>query len=157
MVSADPSGTAERWLGPSDLRFLLTIDGRLFETEAATPCRVNTDGDLWFSPFRDRIRAARQCQGCPFVGRCGYNAVVSRATHGVWGGEFSERFFRPTGRGKRPTLERWSPIPKKQPTSRRSAKCGGYSSIPNPLSEGNSSTGSPSSTNPLPATAGYGR
>jgi WhiB family redox-sensing transcriptional regulator len=24
---------------------------------------------------------------CPFLGRCGYNAVVSRATHGVWGGE----------------------------------------------------------------------
>src|SRR6201987_5718487 len=37
-------------------------------------------------------------------------------------------------------------IPKKQPTSRRSAKCGGYSSIPNLLSEGNSSSGSPSST-----------
>lgn len=81
------STEAERRLGPSDLHYLLTIEGRLFETEAATPCRVNTDGDLWFSPFRDRIQAARQCQGCPFVGRCGYNAVISRATHGVWGGE----------------------------------------------------------------------
>lgn len=26
------------------------------------------------------------CLDCPFLGRCGYNAVVSRATHGVWGG-----------------------------------------------------------------------
>jgi len=69
------------------MHHLLTIDGRLFETEAATPCRVNTDGDLWFSPFRDKIQAARQCRLCPFLGRCGYNAVASRATHGVWGGQ----------------------------------------------------------------------
>ena len=48
-----------------------------------------------------------------------------------------------TGGSTRPTLERWSPIPKKQPTSRRSAKCGAYSSITNPLSEGNSSSGLP--------------
>jgi len=31
-------------------------------------------------------QAARMCQECPFLDRCGYNAVVSRATHGVWGG-----------------------------------------------------------------------
>jgi WhiB family transcriptional regulator, redox-sensing transcriptional regulator len=74
-------------LGPSDFQHLLTMGGRLFETDAATPCRVHRDGDLWFSPFRDRERAARMCQRCPFVGRCGFNAVVSRATHGVWGGE----------------------------------------------------------------------
>jgi acyl-CoA reductase-like NAD-dependent aldehyde dehydrogenase len=62
-----------------------------------------------------------------------------------------------TGRGRSaPTLARWSPIPKKHPTSRRSAKCGEYSSTPNPLSEGNSTTGSRSSTNPSPAIAGYG-
>jgi hypothetical protein len=42
---------------------------------------------LWFSPFCDRERAARQCGQCPFLGRCGYNAVAARATHGVWGGE----------------------------------------------------------------------
>jgi class 3 adenylate cyclase len=54
------------------------------------------------------------------------------------------------------TLARWNPIPKKHPTSRRSAKCGGWSSIPNPLSEGNFTTGSPSSMNPLPARAEYG-
>lgn len=78
-------------LGPSDLHHLLTVGGRLFETEAVTPCRresARADGrDLWFSPFRDREQAARMCQDCPFLGRCGYNAVISRATHGVWGGE----------------------------------------------------------------------
>src|SRR5438105_4669178 len=73
-------------LGSSDLQALFTVEGPLFETEEQTPCRVST-GDLWFSPFRDRERAARQCQQCPFLGRCGYNAVASRATHGVWGGE----------------------------------------------------------------------
>jgi WhiB family transcriptional regulator, redox-sensing transcriptional regulator len=77
-------------LGPSDFQHLLTGGGRLFETEAMTPCRRETSRpegrDLWFSPFRDREQAARMCQDCPFIGRCGYNAVVSRATHGVWGG-----------------------------------------------------------------------
>lgn len=77
-------------LGPSDLHHLLTVGGRLFETDAITPCRrhLRTGGrDLWFSPFRDREQAARMCQDCPFIGRCGYNAVISRATHGVWGGQ----------------------------------------------------------------------
>jgi WhiB family redox-sensing transcriptional regulator len=77
-------------LGTSDLQRLLSADqARLFETEAATPCRVGSDADkdLWFSPFRDRERAARRCLDCPFLGRCGYNAVATRATHGVWGGE----------------------------------------------------------------------
>lgn len=74
-------------LGPSDFQHLLAVGGRLFETDAATPCRLHRGRDLWFSPFRDRERAARLCQSCPFLGRCGYNAVVSRATHGVWGGE----------------------------------------------------------------------
>ena len=77
-------------LGPSDFQHLFTVGGRLFETEATTPCREAArpgNRDLWFSPFRDREQAARMCQDCPFVGRCGYNAVVSRATHGVWGGQ----------------------------------------------------------------------
>src|SRR3954451_18154957 len=74
-------------LGPSDLAHLLTLGGRLFLTEAATPCRDGAaDRDLWFSPYRDREQAARRCLDCPFLGRCGYNAVLSRATHGVWGG-----------------------------------------------------------------------
>ena len=86
-TSINPNSGAR--LGASDFQRLLTVDGRLFETEAATPCRVkfNPDHDLWFSPFRDRERAAKQCMSCPFLGRCGYNAVASRATHGVWGGE----------------------------------------------------------------------
>jgi len=76
-------------LGAGELQRLLQIDGRLFETTAATPCRINygSGHDLWFSRFRDRERAAKQCMACPFVGRCGYNAVASRATHGVWGGQ----------------------------------------------------------------------
>lgn len=78
-------------LGPSDFQHLLTVGGRLYETEAITPCRQHRNPshgrDLWFSPFRDREQAARMCLDCPFLGRCGYNAVVSRATHGVWGGE----------------------------------------------------------------------
>jgi transcription factor WhiB len=75
-------------LGLSDFHHMLASDGRLFRTDAQTPCHFQDPGrDLWFSPFRDRERAARQCLGCPFLGRCGYNAVASRATHGVWGGE----------------------------------------------------------------------
>lgn len=77
-------------LGVSDLQRMLTADRRrLFETDVQTPCRTDdpTQRELWFSPFRDRERAAHRCLDCPFVGRCGYNAVASRATHGVWGGE----------------------------------------------------------------------
>lgn len=77
-------------LGLSDLQRMLTAGRRrLFDTDAQTPCRAEDSAqrELWFSPFRDRERAARHCLDCPFLGRCGYNAVVSRATHGVWGGE----------------------------------------------------------------------
>jgi WhiB family transcriptional regulator, redox-sensing transcriptional regulator len=73
----------------SSLDRISTIEGRPFETEDITPCRQTKPGpddDLWFSPFRDKIRAIRACKGCPFIGRCGYNAVVNRATYGVWGG-----------------------------------------------------------------------
>jgi WhiB family redox-sensing transcriptional regulator len=62
---------------------------RLFETTEPRPCAITKPGpgnDLWFSTDRSRERAARLCQRCPFIGRCGYNAVASRATHGVWGG-----------------------------------------------------------------------
>jgi WhiB family redox-sensing transcriptional regulator len=65
------------------------VDGRPFETDAITPCRQTRpgpDNDLWFSPFRDKIHAIRACRECPFIGRCGYNAVVNRAQYGVWGG-----------------------------------------------------------------------
>lgn len=58
---------------------------RLYRTDQPTPCSLR-DGDLWFSPFKDRIHAVRACQTCPFIGRCGYNAVVAREEYGVWGG-----------------------------------------------------------------------
>ena len=68
----------------------------LFYSEEPTPCNERTphrsaedpdatEDDLWFDSRRT-IRATRQCADCPFRGRCGYNAVVVRATHGVWGG-----------------------------------------------------------------------
>lgn len=89
MTTAHTGTNSGARLGANDFERLMTVDGRLFETEALTPCRmnVNPDHDLWFSPFRDRERAAKACKTCPFIGRCGYNAVASRATHGVWGGE----------------------------------------------------------------------
>jgi WhiB family transcriptional regulator, redox-sensing transcriptional regulator len=60
---------------------------RLYRTDEPTACSDSLGyGDLWFSPFKDRIHAVRACQSCPFIGRCGYNAVAVRATHGVWGG-----------------------------------------------------------------------
>jgi WhiB family transcriptional regulator, redox-sensing transcriptional regulator len=73
----------------SGLDRTVAIEGRPFETEAITPCRQSRpgpDNDLWFSPFRDKVRAVRACKRCPFIGRCGYNAVVARAQYGVWGG-----------------------------------------------------------------------
>jgi WhiB family redox-sensing transcriptional regulator len=73
----------------SSLDRIMAIEGRPFRTEAITPCLKtppSPDDDLWFSPFRDKIRAIRACKGCPFIGRCGYNAVVTRAQYGVWGG-----------------------------------------------------------------------
>lgn len=66
----------------------MAIEGRPFETEGPTPCRTAAaaDRELWFSPFRDRVRAARACKSCPFIGRCGYNAVLGREQYGVWAG-----------------------------------------------------------------------
>jgi WhiB family redox-sensing transcriptional regulator len=72
--------------------FEQAIEVRLYKTEAVTPCqtidprRARNGQDLWFSPFKDKIHAVRACQPCPFIGRCGYNAVAGRETHGVWGG-----------------------------------------------------------------------
>ncbi len=56
---------------------------RLFYTDQPTPCAANPD--LFFNPHAQR-RAITQCNGCPFRGRCGYNAVAVGATHGIWGG-----------------------------------------------------------------------
>ena len=42
---------------------------------------------MWFGDaVGGRDRAVTACQGCPFRGRCSYNAVAARATHGIWGG-----------------------------------------------------------------------
>jgi WhiB family transcriptional regulator, redox-sensing transcriptional regulator len=51
---------------------------RLFQTDEPTPCRDNPK--LFFDPRRKR-RATAQCTPCPFVGRCGYNAGTTGATH----------------------------------------------------------------------------
>lgn len=65
---------------------------RTYCTELMTPCRTvdpnraRNGPELWFSQFKDRILAVRACQDCPFIGRCGYNAVASREEFGVWGG-----------------------------------------------------------------------
>jgi WhiB family redox-sensing transcriptional regulator len=68
------------------------IEVRLYRTSEPTPCqavdprRTRNGQELWFSQFKDRIFAIRACQGCPFIGRCGYNAVAAREEYGVWGG-----------------------------------------------------------------------
>ena len=73
------------WTGRSRDR-TWAIEGRPFETEGPTPCRTAENTELWFSPFKDRVHAVRQCKACPFIGRCGYNAVAAREEYGVWGG-----------------------------------------------------------------------
>ncbi|PJE24505.1 MAG: hypothetical protein CK431_05575 [Mycobacterium sp.] len=57
---------------------------RLFHT-ADTELACRQHPDMFFNPHRMR-RAVSLCAGCPFRGRCGYNAVATGATHGVWGG-----------------------------------------------------------------------
>jgi WhiB family transcriptional regulator, redox-sensing transcriptional regulator len=65
---------------------------RLYHTSEPVPCqtidpnRTRNGQELWFSRFKDRILAVRACQDCPFIGRCGYNAVAAREEYGVWGG-----------------------------------------------------------------------
>lgn len=57
---------------------------RLFHsTDLVLPCHGRRE--MFFNP-RYFGRARRLCAGCPFLGRCGYNAVATGATHGVWGG-----------------------------------------------------------------------
>jgi WhiB family redox-sensing transcriptional regulator len=67
---------------------------RLFVFDEPTPCQSEDadDRELWFAdPTRpggvqERELAVMACQACPFRGRCAYNAVAVRATHGVWAG-----------------------------------------------------------------------
>lgn len=63
--------------------FQLPTDVRLFYTNQDLACRQ--DPELFFDARR-RHRAIKRCAECPFLGRCGYNAVATGATHGVWGG-----------------------------------------------------------------------
>jgi WhiB family redox-sensing transcriptional regulator len=105
MTGTDPTATPPtREARVND--FEQEIEVRIFHTDAATPCRTNDPRrsrnglDLWFSPFKDKVFAVRACQRCPFLGRCGYNAVAGRESHGVWGG-----VALPGGKGKIDDLE----------------------------------------------------
>jgi WhiB family redox-sensing transcriptional regulator len=105
MASTEPKTTpSTREARVND--FEQEIEVRIFHTDAATPCRTvdprraRNGLDLWFSPFKDKVFAVRACQSCPFLGRCGYNAVAGRETHGVWGG-----IALPGGKGKLEDLQ----------------------------------------------------
>ncbi|MGE2817916.1 WhiB family transcriptional regulator [Mycobacterium heidelbergense] len=63
--------------------FQMRAEVRLFQTSQDLACQE--DPELFFNP-RTKHRAIRRCAECPFRGRCGYNAVATGATHGVWGG-----------------------------------------------------------------------
>lgn len=63
--------------------FQMRADVRLFQTSQALACRE--DPEMFFNP-RTKHRAIKRCNECPFRGRCGYNAVATGATHGIWGG-----------------------------------------------------------------------
>lgn len=78
-TSADDSPTVARPFAS----FRLRADVRLFNTSQDLACQE--DPELFFDARR-RHSAVKQCAECPFRGRCGYNAVATGATHGVWGG-----------------------------------------------------------------------
>jgi WhiB family transcriptional regulator, redox-sensing transcriptional regulator len=57
-----------------------------FVPDKPTPCHGNhADPETWHN-YRRPGRAIAICKTCPFIGRCGYNAVAAGATHGVWAG-----------------------------------------------------------------------
>ncbi len=63
---------------------------RTFICKQPTPCQslpLEESDELWFASDTKYRRAERMCAACPFIGRCAYNAVVTRATHGVWAGQ----------------------------------------------------------------------
>jgi WhiB family transcriptional regulator, redox-sensing transcriptional regulator len=72
-----------RTLARPDSSFHSRPDVRLFATDQELACRQ--DPELFFEP-RKRRRAIKLCAECPFRGRCAYNAVATRATHGIWAG-----------------------------------------------------------------------
>ena len=62
---------------------------KLFVSDEPTPCQSvdQNDIEMWFgNEIGGRDLAVMACQACPFRGRCSYNAVAVRATHGIWGG-----------------------------------------------------------------------
>ncbi|WP_204806047.1 WhiB family transcriptional regulator [Mycobacterium riyadhense] len=63
--------------------FQMRANVRLFHTTQNLPCQQ--DPELFFNPHK-KHRAITRCADCPFRGRCGYNAVATGATHGIWGG-----------------------------------------------------------------------
>src|ERR1700741_5274695 len=63
--------------------FAMRAEVRLFYTSRDLACAE--DPDLFFNPHKKQTAIAF-CGGCPFRGRCGYNAVAMGATHGIWGG-----------------------------------------------------------------------
>lgn len=78
--------------GPRGIDHGSRVEVRTYRTSETTPCqkvdpnRTRNGADLWFSQFKDRVMAVRGCQECPFIGRCGFNAVARREEYGVWGG-----------------------------------------------------------------------
>lgn len=83
--------TARGSARPSESSRLRT-EVRLFHTEQDLPCRE--DPELFFNPNR-KARAISRCKECPFRGRCGYNAVATGATHGIWGGVILPGLYPP--------------------------------------------------------------
>lgn len=76
-----PTGT--RAHARSSVSFQMRANVRLFQTSQALACQE--DPEMFFNP-RAQHRAIKRCNECPFRGRCGYNAVATGATHGIWGG-----------------------------------------------------------------------
>jgi hypothetical protein len=81
--SIDSSSRPTQEPSRARLHTSLAVHGRLYQTDEPLPCADNPDA--FFNP-RTQRRAAIQCSACSFRGRCGYNAVTSGATHGIWGG-----------------------------------------------------------------------
>lgn len=81
MTSTPPASTSALARPCASLQ--VRADVRLFHTSHDLPC--HEDPELFFDPHK-RWTAIRKCADCPFRGRCGYNAVATGATHGIWGG-----------------------------------------------------------------------
>ena len=83
MTTALTSPADTRTIARPFASFQMRADVRLFQT--SQDLAGQEDPELFFNP-RTKHGAIRRCAVCPFRGRCGYNAVATGATHGVWGG-----------------------------------------------------------------------